>query len=501
MPTVLPAPPAGLALVIRAAGDAEVSMGKLSSLIGKEPGLTATLLKLSNSAAYAVGRPVKSVSQATVLLGTRCIRSMAVSHAMKLMVSKVSAGDFDLNQFWEDSLRRATSALLIGRKFGFAEPSEAFTVALLQDLGTLALAVEYPEQSAALQAAMGLPGERRLAEEDRLCDTTHPQFFADNGAEWAIPADFVAVIGGHHGPARLRDATLERLRQVCQVADTVADIGQSKAAHETAQTAREALERLDSSTEVDLEQLVDDINATMEQTARDLEIEIGQQATYQELMEGANMALVDINMSYEELTRALQKALAEKEALLEEKERLTGQLRESNGALQRLAATDTLTGVANRRAFTAALERALGRVEQTQRPLTLLMFDIDHFKKVNDVHGHPAGDDVIKEVCVRAETVLRGGDLVGRLGGEEFGVLLPNCSEEQGYIVAERIRTAIGATSVLTRCGKRITVTVSLGGTSVRQLPAPDADEIYKQSDVALYESKEGGRDRTSWAH
>lgn len=476
-------------------------MGKLSSLIGKEPGLTATLLRLSNSAAYAVGRPIKSVSQATVLLGTRCIRSMAVSHAMKLMVSKVSAGDFDLNQFWEDSLRRATTALIIGRMVGIREPSEAFTVALLQDLGTLALAVEFPDYSGALQAVMAFPGKRRLEEEERLCGSTHAQFFADNGAEWAIPDDFVQIIGAHHCGGHLNDAGLEQLRQVCRVADSVADIGQTKAAHGTVQTAREALEWLGADTEVDLEQLVDEINETMASTARDLEIAIGQQATYQELMEGASLALIDITMSYEELTRALQKALAEKEALLAEKEELTRQLKQSNSASQHLAATDTLTGVANRRAFTAALERALGKIEQTERPLTLLMFDIDHFKRVNDVHGHPAGDDVIKEVCNRAESVLRSGDLVGRLGGEEFGVLLPNCPEEKGYAVAERIREAIGDGPIETRCAKSIRVTVSLGGTSVQQLPAPDAEALYKQSDVALYASKEGGRDRTSWAH
>ena len=110
----------------------------------------------------------------------------------------------------------------------------------------------------------------------------------------------------------------------------------------------------------------------MESMSGDLELSIGAQPSFEELMSNANEALIQINLSYEELTRRLQQ-------LLEEKEELTRQLRSSNAALARLAATDMLTGVANRRAFTEAVDGMLADPDEPQKPISLVMVDIDHF--------------------------------------------------------------------------------------------------------------------------
>ena len=490
----LPSPPAGLAMVIKAAGDPDVAMHALSGLIDKEPSLTAALLTMANSAAYGVGRPVRTVQQCTLLLGTRCIRNIAVSHAVRVATAKVDAGAFELVQFWEDSLRRATAALVVARQAGFEDPSEAFTVGLVQDLGALATAVAHPESSAALQEATRLAGDERIAAERAAVGASHPEAFVRLARKWGLPDDMVAVVAHHHDAATtLPDRRAQRLLEICRTADAVADVVQTSGRGGAIARAKALLTALPSRTELDLEAVVEAVSAEFTTTSRELNIQTGAQPSFQDLMSSANEALMSINDSYEELTRKLEQLLAEKEEL-------TRQLKASNEALRRLAATDMLTGVANRRAFTEMLGQALESLAATRRPLSLVMMDIDHFKKVNDTYGHAAGDDVLKAVCQRMARVIRPEDMIGRLGGEEFAVLLPRCPQPEARRVAERLRVALRTGPVRCRDGTEIAVAASFGGDTVNRLPTPSGDEILRRADEALYASKEGGRDRVTWA-
>lgn len=159
-----------------------------------------------------------------------------------------------------------------------------------------------------------------------------------------------------------------------------------------------------------------------------------------------------------------------------------------------LAATDELTGLANRRAFGRHLERLLERANAVGGKLALAIFDVDHFKDVNDSHGHAVGDRVLQRVSTRALQVVRGGDVIGRLGGEEFGILMPGASLDDARAVAERLRLAIQAGA---REGEEDLprVTVSVGIASARageQSPAT----LSQEADRALYAAKREGRNR-----
>jgi len=225
--------------------------------------------------------------------------------------------------------------------------------------------------------------------------------------------------------------------------------------------------------------------------AGELEIAVGTQPSYDALMERANTALINISLSYEELTQRLELALAEKEELAKK-------LKASNEALRQLATIDSLTGVGNRRYFTEALERVVGELARSGKPLTILSLDLDQFKRINDEHGHASGDDVLVAVGERLRATMRATDVVARIGGEEFGVLLPECGEADGMLVAERIRAAMGGTPMRCRDGRTLIVTASIGGvTLTRRVPGDDA---LKACDDALYRAKEAGRDRVSWA-
>ncbi|TWA74597.1 response regulator receiver modulated diguanylate cyclase [Azospirillum brasilense] len=162
-----------------------------------------------------------------------------------------------------------------------------------------------------------------------------------------------------------------------------------------------------------------------------------------------------------------------------------------------MALTDSLTGVFNRRYINAHLPRLLERAIDNHKPVAVLLFDIDHFKVVNDSYGHTAGDEVLKEVSNRASRNLRTFDLVARLGGEEFVVILPDTDAEAALTVAERLRTRIADTlfKVSADAGE-IPVTVSIG-VAVGGRLGDTAEGLIRRADDALYEAKRAGRNRS----
>lgn len=159
--------------------------------------------------------------------------------------------------------------------------------------------------------------------------------------------------------------------------------------------------------------------------------------------------------------------------------------------LRQVAQRDFLTGVLSRRAFTNEVERKVVLYQRHGRTSALITFDIDHFKSVNDRFGHPAGDRVLIEIAARASSALRGEDCIGRLGGEEFGILVAETSCEGATHFAERVRTLFAATPVA--LSEPLTVTASFGVASVTAA-LPDHGDWFAAADAALYRAKQSGR-------
>jgi diguanylate cyclase (GGDEF)-like protein len=160
--------------------------------------------------------------------------------------------------------------------------------------------------------------------------------------------------------------------------------------------------------------------------------------------------------------------------------------------------TDPLTGIANRRSFFETGERLLMRAGHAGQPTALLMFDLDRFKSINDGFGHQAGDAVLTAFCRLAAAQLRPTDLFGRIGGEEFAMLLPNTGEQDALRLAERLRTAFEATSYAVG-GNALTATVS-AGVAISDRANGDIVALIKAADQALYRAKVAGRNRVTSA-
>ncbi|HEV2097520.1 MAG TPA: PleD family two-component system response regulator [Stellaceae bacterium] len=178
------------------------------------------------------------------------------------------------------------------------------------------------------------------------------------------------------------------------------------------------------------------------------------------------------------------------------RKRLQDRLNENYQRSLSLALTDELTGLYNRRFLLAHLDELLVRVNTDGISAAVLLFDIDYFKLVNDTYGHAAGDDVLRELAARAKNTVRSVDLVARLGGEEFVVVMPETSPTIAAAVAERLRLAVaGRPFTVQASGSEIRLTVSIGVTTTIS-EGEDRDQLLKRADEALYQAKAQGRNR-----
>ncbi len=202
------------------------------------------------------------------------------------------------------------------------------------------------------------------------------------------------------------------------------------------------------------------------------------------LTEFAHSALREIR-----LRMALQRADAVNQQLVEQIQRVD----ELNMKLEELAITDPLTGLRNRRAFDTSMAQEIAVVQRRGTPLSLLMLDVDHFKRVNDSLGHDGGDRVLQAIARHMKACARTVDVVARVGGEEFAVILPSTGEAGAREVGERMRKAVEDGP-----WPEMPVTISVGVATLAD--GEDADRVYARADAALYAAKQAGRNRVQQA-
>ena len=204
---------------------------------------------------------------------------------------------------------------------------------------------------------------------------------------------------------------------------------------------------------------------------------------------GACEYLPKSRMNSKSLSRIIANAL--------EKAQLRGDLKRMQARLVETSTRDDLTGLYNRRYFLEALENEMQRADRYDEKLSLLMIDIDHFKTVNDTHGHPAGDLVLSGIAKVFLSGVRQSDFVGRLGGEEFAILLTQTGIEKAIAAGEKIRKSVEAAQISDKTVS-ICVTVSIGVSAYRKSLKPEA--MVSEADKALYLAKQNGRNQVRTA-
>jgi len=339
--------------------------------------------------------------------------------------------------------------------------------------------------------------EHRREHEIAIFGKSHDAIAEEFVEAAGLPKSLSLAMQYHHRVEATPPGTKIDLIQIASWAETIADVF-------IVTDRQPALDlmftRLKNECNIDEEsarQILDVIPKHVEEYADVLGLHIPPQTGFEELIHETNRRLAEMNLSYQELTWKL-------EAVLGEKAEIERELRLANARLERLAGLDPLTEIPNRRSFEEALHLELLDARRSGSPISLLTIDIDRFKRINDTFGHPFGDTVIRAVGRSLTANIRSKDMVARIGGEEFAVILPGTDAPTGLAVADRLRAQIEAREL--SCGSRkVNVSVSVGGSTLEKL-APDQDvsatllKLMALSDEGLLQAKETGRNRVVWS-
>jgi diguanylate cyclase (GGDEF)-like protein len=197
----------------------------------------------------------------------------------------------------------------------------------------------------------------------------------------------------------------------------------------------------------------------------------------------------------DDLTRLVETRTTELQTANEAMEERARELTTLNEQLEQMSLVDGLTGVRNRRSFDASWDEEWRRALRLETPLSLLLMDLDHFKRYNDQYGHPAGDECLRRVAgVIGDALQRASDLVARYGGEEFVVILPTTPSGGAVDLAERIRTAVESLQLPHAGSSHRVVTISIGVATVVPRASTSSQQAIEAADAALYQAKRDGR-------
>jgi diguanylate cyclase (GGDEF)-like protein len=463
--------------IVQEALNDDVELATLSRLAESDPGFAARVVSTTNSGAFGLPRKVSDVRQACSLLGVRGLRNLALSLVVSDMIPTGSDGTVLL----VNSLRRAVSARLLAEALKERALDEFFTTGLFLEIGLLQSA---RGDLAGTADIARMPAAHRPTYERACGRIDHTVSGGELAQQLRLPDSVIDAVRGHHAAAP--PASL--MSRVAWAAERVAGAFEGGDAARTRKDALDAAEAIGVASAA-ANALLDRVPALVAEAAQGFDRPVPAQETLDALVQDAHKRLVEMNSSYERIVHQL-------EQLLTEKDQLTSQLQRANTELASVAATDVLTGLPNRRAFEESLRRDLARATRAKGPLSLLMVDVDFFKKVNDTYGHATGDVVLKKVAEVIRAGLRVGDIPARLGGEEFVALLPGSDAEGGRVVAERIRIALAAVAMPGPSGP-FNVTASFGVCCCVGAECVGAEaSILERADAALYEAKRSGRNQ-----
>jgi diguanylate cyclase (GGDEF)-like protein len=467
----LPTPPGVAIRILELVESDETSIEDITQVISGDPALTSKIIKFINSPLIGLGFRGTTVAEAVARIGMRGAQMMALSFSLVSEKHRDSCPSFRFDRFWSESLARAVGARCIARHQLGWDPEEAFITGLLARIGKLVLATGMPVEYEPVLA--GTPGDERPLEvrERAALGTDHLEVGMQMLREWNLP-EIIWKTAGTLGPGQDRP---NRSARIIEMADAVATFMVEDVRHTAATVqalAADALDRL----EIDGEAF------------RVLLGQIGQDwINYGRLLSVQTSKAPDIQ-SIENQAEEHRNALR----LASELE--VQSLRAENKQLGRIARRDRLTGMFNRAAFDEDFATALQAAQESGVPLALLLIDIDHFKSINDTHGHRTGDAALEHIARILDDHARKRDTVYRYGGEEFAVIAPDCAPAAARTLAEEFRKAVAA-EPFTEHETEVPITVSLGIGWAHWPERPaTAAELLEYADQRLYDAKHAGR-------
>ncbi|MBM9536441.1 sensor domain-containing diguanylate cyclase [Desulfobulbus alkaliphilus] len=475
----------------------ETTLTDIATLVSQDMALSAKVLRVANSSFYSFPQQISSINQAVSILGINAVRSLVLSFSFLALESRKQSDLFDFHRFWEHALVGAVAAKLIVEQVGGRDSEEAFICGLLQNIGQLVFAAtmnkQYEEvlnQVHAKETNNDVSGSHDEDIESAVIGCTHSEIGFAAAKSWGLPESLLLPIQYHHQPDTYQGPEQYRKNVFAgYLADLLVKIFHSNDPAKYHKQFRTEARRLLGLKVLEVNNILRQIDRTIEQSAHYFGIKIGPVRSVAEILQEANLRLSLINLSYEEMNRELIKSKMELEKLSEE-------LAQKNRLLENLANIDGLTEISNHRFFQNFLDAELNRSARHDDTLSLLLADIDHFKRFNDTFGHQTGDFLLKEFCRVAREQIREYDLIARYGGEEFVFILPQTGHEEAVLVAEKIRKKIEE-YVFDDGRDTYSITISIGIACLRPaLENTTKNELIGLADQALYSAKKEGRNR-----
>ena len=494
----LPSVPVVAANILTLCKDPDVDFAKLGEMTAADPALVAKLLRMANSAFFASSHKVFSVNAAVVRMGLKVTRIAVLGFSLETEISRKIPEEFKIDRFWRHALTTASAARVIADTVCPGQRDECFSAGILQDIGMVALQCALPEEYAKVLAQHRLHPMVEIHElERRLMGVTHTEVGSRLLQQWSLPEEVYAPVRYHHD---LDQATADGLPpELVQVARTLAlgtlvdALFQGKAKGITYKRVIDTAQRHFGLGPETVERMFGKIERVVRSTCELFQVDPRTMPAYE-----------DVRMRATHEVARLAAELGQEARLAEDRANQRAEelhlLKQESDELRRLISLDDLTLLLNRREF---LKRFVGEIMRSRRhehQLSLVMVDIDDFKSVNDTYGHAAGDEVLKSLGGFLQADIRKSDVVARVGGDEFVVLLPETDLDGAIASAEKLRFGIAtASKAWTQRVPGITVSV---GVVHSRFDSPSFDEavILDEADKCMYQAKRDGRNCTRYA-
>ncbi len=481
--TSFPTPPAVAMQVITLAQDPDIDLARVADIVSADPAIAAKVMRIANSAMYARRRQSTNLRQALIVLGLNATLTLALSFTLVSTLRRDASKGFDFGAYWKRTIFAATWGKLLASEFGRRDAEEVFLAALLQDIGMLAIDKIAPDTYAGISPYQ--LEHTRVAQHEQTClETDHRSVGAWLLKSWNMPPALVRGVQHSHDPSAggVDPADKEFVRCVAlsgEMADVwltdQSETGIRRAGVQAHRHLGILPNRLAEMFAIIREQI------PVAEGLFDTQMIPGDQL--QEIVESAREILVVRNLYEIDKNRDLESQKSK--------------LKEENSVLKVESERDALTGVYNRRVFEEALDREFTTAARNKWPLSIIFVDLDHFKNINDTHGHQAGDVMLKSVAELLTDTLRDSDIVARFGGDEFVLLLPGVDVPQVDAVAQRLVERARKATVDDGNGGKLSITLSLGiATGDSKTAFATSQDLLAAADTALYHSKRNGRNR-----
>ena len=487
----IPSPPAIAIRIIETIQNGDGGLDALTKIIASDPALVSKILRVANSSFYGAASKVTNLQRAVSILGQEAVKNITLSFVIASSLKGYEAGSFDFDHFWKRSVTAAVAAELLEKPLK-ASPVDIFVSAMLQDIGIIIMYLSRPDDYNKVLDEKRASTKSVLEVERRIFGFDHQTMGAQALRDWGLPESLYRPVAHHHEPSQCHSG--DRLHcEVLNLSDRLSSIYHGQECNLKIQTLKTELHNNFGIEAKQVDELVDSVGEKSIALMSCFELDAGEMKPYSQILQDANAELGKLNLSYEQLVMELRQAKQKAEDLAQE-------LKVVNQKLRQMATRDGLTGIYNHRAFQDMLTKELAKAVRYRFPVSLILFDLDHFKSVNDQFGHPAGDQVLIRVSARISELIRATDVFARYGGEEFAVILPQTDLKGAVVLSERLRRGIEVLEIKTDSAT-IQVTISLGTvTHDPNARVPENATMIQAVDKALYNSKRTGRNKLSVA-